>query len=391
MSRLFYFPKLVLAYLWYLITFPMWKKSVFLFSEKPDEARDNGFYFFQYVQKQSNDFSDSSFYLIRKHSSDFDKLSKYSNKVVFWNSFKHFYLYFRSSKLISSQWFPYPISKKIVRFFPCHHKRLYWLQHGVTKDKMSSLDYSLNKNIAFISCASSKEQKIFTEELHYPETIAVATGFCRFDGLVDESSFHRPTILVMPTFRKWLESKNVFKPSKDEESVFLSSKYFSFYSELLTDPSLISFLKSKGVSLIFYPHYALQPYLHLFKVDSECVVLANKENYDVQALLKQCNLMVTDYSSVAFDFAYMQKPVLYAHFDLDDYRQNHYPEGSFSYVNDGFGEVSYSLKEIVDLICEYINSSFKMQNIYKERSLSFFDVPKENNCSRVFSEVFEHK
>ena len=44
-----------------------------------------------------------------------------------------------------------------------------------------------------------------------------------------------------------------------------------------------------------------------------------------------------DYSSIAFDFAYMKKPLIYYQFDQDKYYTNHFAKGYFDCERDGFG------------------------------------------------------
>ena len=43
--------------------------------------------------------------------------------------------------------------------------------------------------------------------------------------------------------------------------------------------------------------------------------------------------MITDYSSVFFDFSYMRKPVIFYQFDEKKFRKAQYAEGYFSYKN----------------------------------------------------------
>lgn len=46
--------------------------------------------------------------------------------------------------------------------------------------------------------------------------------------------------------------------------------------------------------------------------------------------------MITDYSSVAFDFAYMKKSLVYAQFDREAFFEGQtYDEGYFNYETDG--------------------------------------------------------
>ena len=86
-------------------------------------------------------------------------------------------------------------------------------------------------------------------------------------------------------------------------------------------------------------------WIHVKNVDSfdeiqnNSIIIAHKDDYDVQDLLIRSSVLVTDYSSVFFDFAYMGKPVIYYQFDEDEFRKNHYQEGYFSYREHGFGRV----------------------------------------------------
>ena len=57
------------------------------------------------------------------------------------------------------------------------------------------------------------------------------------------------------------------------------------------------------------------------------------------------------YEGIAFDFAYMNKPLIYYHFDYHEYRKKQHPEGYFKYENDGFGPIV----ETKEKLCEYID------------------------------------
>ena len=62
------------------------------------------------------------------------------------------------------------------------------------------------------------------------------------------------------------------------------------------------------------------------------IVTALETSYE--KILTESSLMVTDYSGVQFDFAYMRKPVVYFH---SPKLPPHYQEGGFSYETQGFG------------------------------------------------------
>lgn len=388
MKKIIFMPKLLIAYLWYLITGPFIRGNIALVSEKPDEARDNGFYFFRYSMENNN--VGKIYYIIEKGSPDYSKIEIYKKNVIFLNSLKHYYYYFLSNRMITSQSYPYPISKKLCKkYFPCRSKKLFWLQHGVTKDYDIVMDYSNSDNVSFCSCSSAKEQDFFVNRFHYPRNVACNTGFCRFDGLVSETDDTCPQILIMPTFRRWLTPANYKNPTEVEIEKFKKSAYFNFYMELLNSDKVIDLLERNNANVIFYLHYAFQPYADLFFSKSNRIQIAKKNVNDVQQLMKKSDLMITDFSSVAFDFAYMNKPLIYAHFDYEEYREYHYGEGYFSYVKDGFGLVTYNQQETIKEIETIFENNFKVDNMYVARTNAFFDLRDMNNCKRNFEKVFK--
>ena len=52
-------------------------------------------------------------------------------------------------------------------------------------------------------------------------------------------------------------------------------------------------------------------------------------DYDVSALLSGVDLLITDYSSVFFDFALLDRPVVFYPYDLAEYRRRE--SGTFTY------------------------------------------------------------
>lgn len=99
-------------------------------------------------------------------------------------------------------------------------------------------------------------------------------------------------------------------------------------------------------------------------------------------------MLITDYSSVAFDFAYMNKPLIYYHFDYRKYRKNQHPEGYFKYEKDGFGPVVKTKESLYKYIDEIIDD-FKNTKKYEERVKQFFDLRDKNNCKRIYEKIKE--
>ncbi len=360
------------------------KKDKWLICEKPDEARDNGYYYFKYCMENSNN-KRNIYYVIDKKSIDIKKIIEYKKNIIYTNSIKHCIYYFKSNKLISSQAIPFPVSEKICRaFFPVSGQKFYWLQHGITMNYLKPEDVdNKHKKYSLICCASPYESKFFQDTYGYSSKQAICTGFCRFDGLKNEANNY---ILIMPTFRKWLTSHNVKqKPTPAEEISFIKSDFYINYSDLLTDKNLLDALKQKNIKVILYLHYALQNYSYLFKkYESSNIIIASREDYDVQDLLKKSKLMVTDFSSVFFDFAYMNKPVVYFQFDKERFTSEHYKKGYFSFEKNGFGPVIENYKDVSDYLIKSIANDFIIEEKYMNRIHDFFPLIDRNNCKRIY-------
>src|SRR5690606_24065673 len=100
-------------------------------------------------------------------------------------------------------------------------------------------------------------------------------------------------------------------------------------------------------------------------------------------LFNESSLMVTDYSSVSFDFAYLRKPILYFHFDQEEFYRNHFTKGYFDYEEKGFGPVIKNFNDMVGELIKAIENDCQLDDLYRERIDSFFAYSDKNNSQRV--------
>lgn len=124
-----------------------------------------------------------------------------------------------------------------------------------------------------------------------------------------------------------------------------------------------------------------------FCSNSSNIVIADGEEYDVQELLMTAALLVTDYSSVSMDFAYMKKAQIYFQFDNDAFRKNHYAEGYFDYKKDGFGPVCEHRYDVIECIKNYAMLDFITDNDFKTRQDAFFTLNDTQNCRRNYEAI----
>ncbi|GEK91034.1 CDP-glycerol glycerophosphotransferase family protein [Alkalibacterium kapii] len=364
-----------------------YSKKIWLIGEKKTEARDNAYHLFKYIRENHPEIN--AHYVISNDSPDLYKIEKYGNLVSLY-SMKHYIYYLTSSKLINSQLSgAFPFWHWFTNAFPFlknKSQHSIYLKHGVYKDEMDhKVDYS-NTQFSLVSCVGDKEKKFFIDTYGYPESVAQSIGLCRFDNLPTEKTSDHRQILVMPTFRNWLVSKNRMEDASDNEnSKFIKSEFFKNYLDFFNSEELEKILSKYNYKVVFYPHYSIQSYSKVFKEHiNPNIIVADRFHYDVQELLINSSILVTDFSSVFFDFAYMGKPVIYYQFDKENYRKNHYKKGYFNYDSDGFGNIVGNTSDLISEVEECIVRDLKLPCTIKKRVDEFFEYRDNNNCKRTF-------
>jgi len=105
--------------------------------------------------------------------------------------------------------------------------------------------------------------------------------------------------------------------------------------------------------------------------------------------MKSSAFMITDYSSVQIDFAYMKKPLAYFQFDYERFSEQHYGKGYFDYAEDGFGPVYNEEQGLMNYIEQMAQRSFANTELYLNRHKEFFDLYDTENSKRNYEAVKE--
>lgn len=357
------------------------KRKIFLICELPDSARDNGYHLFKYIRQEHPE--EKFYYAINKKCNDYKKIKAFDEYIIEYGSFKHWVYYLAADVNISTQKAgnPNPPIFYFLQVFGFLRNKRVFLQHGITINDSKWMYYNETK-FRLLICGAKKEYEYIKEKFGYPVENLVYTGFARFDNLIDKEN--GKSILLMPTWRNWLGREVNFLSKKED---FKQSTYYQKYMSLINNKILINALEEKGITLFFYPHINMQKYLSEFKVNNNSVKVISKDDFDIQELFQISSLMITDYSSVSMDFAYMGKPEIYYQFDKDEYREKQLQKGYFDYEQDGFGDVVEEEEELVNKIIYYINNNFENEDKYRTRSNEFFEIKDKKNCERNYKAI----
>ena len=252
------------------------------------------------------------------------------------------------------------------------------IQHGLTMQDIAFRQNRLFDNISIYYVASKYEKmNLLKDEYGYKEEQIKITGIPRFDGLKD-----KPTnmILLSPTWRVDVAS-NIAKDRKRQYSFnFKNTNYFKIFNSLINNKELIKLLRSNNYYIVFLIH----PTLVSNKDDYESndyVKIYSSSDVNYEEILNSAKLMITDYSGVQYDFAYMNKPIIYFH---NESLPPSYGNGIMNYETMGFGPIVKDEKDLINAIKIMFKNNFKINEEYKKRIKDFFKYQDQNNCKRIY-------
>lgn len=357
------------------------QKSIWLIGERPDTAQENGLLFFRYIFQHKPEIT--PYYAINADSPDLSNFTAEERKnVVIIGSSEHFAVSKQAAAFIGTHdveyFVPFVVDKERADV-----KRVF-LQHGVMGRKRAEYHkYYYKRPFNMVVVSSEAEKELFVKEFKYhPKEIAV-TGLSRFDSLYNQITAKgepkRKYILVMPTWREWI---NLSQP-------FMHSEYYHRYRSLLTNSVLKKCLRENNIKLLFYPHYRMQPYIEYFQeLADDTVEIVELGKVKVQDLLIEAMMMVTDYSSVSFDMNFMGKPVVFYHFDTDRF----FKDGILRPINETFiGDIFSQESEVIEAIQYYINVHFQEKEEVIEDKKQIIKYIDNNNNERIYQAIQSSK
>ena len=143
-----------------------------------------------------------------------------------------------------------------------------------------------------------------------------------------------------------------------------------------------------GYRIIYVLHPIVSAQAKDFDKNDDVDIVPSTSDMSYEKVFCESSIMVTDFSGVQFDFAYMRKPVVYLHHkDIP----KHYEEGSFFYDTMAFGEICTQNDELVDLLIEYMKGGCVMKDEYVRRADDFFEFSDDHNCERVYNEMCRYQ
>lgn len=366
----------------YIFSFPLALliysgKEYWLISEIDFDARDNGFAFFKYLREEKREIN--TIYVISKRNVSYDKV-RILGETLEPYSYKHLLIFIAAKYFLSTLingLTPSPYLDKFLGKYHVFHSKCINLNHGIDKDLYPFAFKSIAKKDLVIAGAFP-EYKFILDNYGYSKSEVAYTGLARFDDLYNFRDYKKK-ITIMPTWRRWLSNLSIQE--------FCKSDYFVNWMKLLHSP-FISKLSSQGYEIYFYIHPVLNKFIDAYRLLPPQINICSSKDNNLQTIILESMLLITDFSSVFFDFAFMGKPIVYYQFDEERFFEQHYLKSSyFSYRLNGFGPVCTYYDALIKELNYYFDNHFHNKKIYLDRADTFFRLHDNKNCERIFAAV----
>ena len=176
----------------------------------------------------------------------------------------------------------------------------------------------------------------------------IKIGLPRWDILANKNNIIKPhqnqSIFIMFTWRDINEGYKI------------SQYYLKNIIKLINNYSLNSVLKDNNITLYFCLHHMMDEYKHLFSINKNIKYIDQKQI--IECLIKS-DLLITDFSSVIFDFIIRKKPYIIFIPDSNDldlkkiYSESYY--NKINYLKNGsvFLNIFIKLNDTIDKIIYY--------------------------------------
>lgn len=290
------------------------------------------------------------------------KLATYHNVR---DIFKYYNVLYRSKYLFFENHAKPKVRKK--------QKNVY-LNHGVPPIKQTKYTIILPKSTDICVCTSPEIADIVCEQYTVDTEKLLYCGNPRFDHLFLEEKYierflqgkkYDKIILWVPTFRQ----HNILLSRWDSNRLYECGIPLI---EKIEDFEVINRkLQELNVCLMIKPH-PLQD-LSFVKVNqlTNIVLLLqedlNREKIGVNCVIKDVDAMITDYSTISFDFMLLDRPIAYAVDDMEDYNVGFSTESPLDWMPGRHMKNKEEMLLFIEDVCKGIDEKRQERNVVRDK------------------------
>jgi CDP-glycerol glycerophosphotransferase (TagB/SpsB family) len=350
-----------------------WKHSnVWIIGEnRGDSLYDNGYFFYRFCRRFHQD--EKIYFLIKRDSPIFLELSGQDNNVVPYGSLRHALLFSCADVCFYTHTYTDVMYRRIFEIMR-GKKKLVFLHHGVLGFKKFNDFYQEMRNVMDIFVVGNRlEWEILATQVGISSNKLQLTGYPRYDYLENRVMDFPKQIVYIPTYRDWVTDS------------FCDSEFYREVSAFLNNGKLNEILTKHDAVLNVYFHKYMQSLVNENDFKGERVKLLKLGESSPSMLISTNSLMITDYSSVSWDFFYLGKPVLFYRFDMAEYLKSR--DSYIPLDKECIGEIVFNQDELLKRIEEYCDTGFVMKPRFENYRQSVLPALDGRNCARVYDAV----
>ena len=369
---------------------PCDEKTVLFISFHGRGYSDNPKALYEYMQEHPEYKEFRCIWAIKHHKSKNLKIE--GAKIIEYFSISYFFYLARSKYWIVNCKLPsYVLKKKEQVYLQTWHgtplKRLahdILLEEGTTfyrsqmsaEEMYATYDNDVKKYNYMIS-PNAFCTKVFQSAFQIDKERLIETGYPRCDILVNTKEDE-----ILAWKKKYgipLDKKVIlYAPTWRDNSYTTKGYTFSLQVDFAKWKEVLS----KEYVVIFKPHYLI---VNQFDIDAyQGFVYEIPATMDISELYLMSDLLITDYSSVFFDYAILNRPIYFYMFDLESYAQE--LRGFYFDIHETLpGDILQREADLLDKITKKDYDYSRLQEFNKE-----FNVWHDGRCAKkVLDRIFD--
>jgi hypothetical protein len=275
----------------------------------------------------------------------------------------------RSKALVTSFGFGIELDK---HFFGIDYLDYVFIEHGVIFLKKGRVLDRYNTSLFNKMIVPTRlTYELYKGDIRYKNECLILSGIPRWDYLNNDRNGH---IFVFFTWRTTFQAD----PKSAHSYIKYIEEFVNKLAQSLDNNVEIDVAAHHELGKIGVESYHFEnAHVHLVETD------------DISSMIRNTSLLITDYSSVAFDFMYQDKPVVFYKFDRDALYLNHTDLIACLEAmqeDEKLYNCLYSEEEVFDRVRYYVSHNFELEDELKEKNSQIF-WERNNDCCAKLADV----